>query len=599
MSLFAKQLRKKIPHIIFIIFFLLGIFFLIKLDLSIIKANAGGDVDFYYTASNCLKEGGNPYNIEYASQIAKKLGLARADVVFNHISNSYTGAPDFAVLFYPLALLEYKNAVMLWLILNNVFLLASIFLIISAFSIKSTIQKYFIIIFLLFTSIFSYAGIENLRIGNNNIFLFFLICLTFYFLKRKNNNVWAGIPAALALITKPIGGILFIIFALRKQIKPLMSGAVFLAVSVGITLFLTRNFELYAHYLKNVSILSSNPLHGDLSFRSFLARFAGHKPFFLDLATLKIIATVVIFFFMAYGIYAIYRSRKSKTSSLDFEFSMILILTLLSLSLVQVMYYIYLLIPFVYIINLFKARKKIGIIEISFFILSYFLIFFQDLRFFLFGKIPLNSTLQLAATGTCVFGTIILLVLLSKLHKKEKTTKESKYKKAIKLVTSISVLILLFSLYAISNNSQRTTAKGKIITNVFAQPINDFYEYQNINISNGFIHPEEFNHISEVHYEFDLPDKLVSAKIKSVFSVINNNNYIRLYISQDDVNYKQVYAWKYLEGRETSGTEISTSTLDNQLPLYVKIEMYIDKNTSVANTDANLQQLEFITFTKK
>ena len=298
-----------------------------------------------------------------------------------------------------------------------------------------------------------------------------------------------------------------------------------------------------------------------------------------------------------------------------------LILMLLALPVTHTYYYLYLLIPFLYAVSLLAKKEKINIDQIVFLAMAYCLVFFINPK----ELIYFDKTAELVASGASVFGTIILLIILVQLQKKDELIKKSSWQKMLYRIISYGLLIVMIFLYGIGlvnhqlvasenkTNSiapppglisrviNQSVATGNIETGQYSQSLDKFYSSKNASYYEeyGFIHPKKIGDISEVRYKFSLPGNLVSVRIKSVFYVINDNNYIKLYASQDDISYRKIYDWKYLKGRKTSGAEINLSTHDNKLPLYIKVEMHADKNTSVANIDTRLQQLELITFTKK
>ncbi|HLD21604.1 MAG TPA: glycosyltransferase family 87 protein, partial [Patescibacteria group bacterium] len=151
----------------------------------------------------------------------------------------YLYAPIVLLLFIPLTLLPYHAAVIIWLVLNVIFL--ALLLWYTQFFVKKkfTIKQWCFIVYIL---TFYSPLFFSFRTGQLNIFLTLLFIVHLIYIKKKQ-MVLASILLACMIVIKVFPVILLLYYLCKKQFKVVVwsSGIVVLLLVLSIPLFGTHN----------------------------------------------------------------------------------------------------------------------------------------------------------------------------------------------------------------------------------------------------------------------------------------------------------------------------------------------------------------------
>ncbi len=179
----------------------------------------------------------------------------------------YTGTPSLLLLHFPFASLDYKIQQIIWLAIQEILLLLSIF-----FLAKLSKNKYKLILILGFMFIFG-SYFWRFHVGNGQIYILFTFAMILsYFLFKKGKEILAGFILGLTAIWRPpfiIMGLPFLIFGKRK----IIFGGFFGLFTGVISSFLFMDFQIWESYFLAMKI------HGLHHINLIEARF-GFIPFF-------------------------------------------------------------------------------------------------------------------------------------------------------------------------------------------------------------------------------------------------------------------------------------------------------------------------------
>jgi len=171
----------------------------ISLVLSVSPKRISGDFDVYYNASRNYLAGSAVYS-------SHEGGIEE----FKYL-------PLFALVFSPFAVMERIPSFYLWSFLN-IFLFYFMFYFIHKLKLLSFSRgKDFLIIFFLFALTGRYI-FANIRIGQVNILLSFLLVLMMYF-EIKKKDFWASVCLAFSLMIKLFPLVFLGYFILRRRFK--------------------------------------------------------------------------------------------------------------------------------------------------------------------------------------------------------------------------------------------------------------------------------------------------------------------------------------------------------------------------------------------
>ena len=96
-----------------------------------------------------------------------------------------------------------------------------------------------------------------------------------------------------------------------------------------------------------------------------------------------------------------------------------------------------------------------------------------------------------------------------------------------------------------------------------------------------FIYPAEFSKVGSITYKFELPESLEYMNIKGIAYAYLPNNYVKIYASLDESNYKEL--GKFEGASNTDYTREFSYNLTNIMKesntAYIKIEMYTNKGS--------------------
>ena len=193
------------------------------------------DFKVYYSAANAITSSKQLYGIAFA------LG-----------SGFYKYSPFTALLFYPLSILPYYIACVLQ------FLLTSIAVIYTAIMLLEVYSKYFskpikspnLILSVSLLCIATHL-VRELELGNVNMILLLLLCLTSFYIIREKFML-AGILLAIVIITKPFFILLLIPLAMRRYFKTIFTTAVIIPICILIPVLvvgITKDIDLHKQWL--------------------------------------------------------------------------------------------------------------------------------------------------------------------------------------------------------------------------------------------------------------------------------------------------------------------------------------------------------------
>jgi hypothetical protein len=227
-------------------------------------------IDFahYYTYTTVVALGGNPFDLEAVARADAMLGIRRAGAAANY-------PPVFYLLMQPWVMLHFRSAALAWLVVSQVCLVAMLALCLRRFPGPSPIR----IAAVLFVVLNYQPLLENLFLGQANVFLLLLVTVGWWALRTGHSWV-----ASLAVAATPLIKIqyLFLLPFLWWTGRHRVAARAFLlwGMAVGIGLFLLGP----THYISYLRYLFSPPeyLHAwpaNLSLRATLYRlFAGWAP---------------------------------------------------------------------------------------------------------------------------------------------------------------------------------------------------------------------------------------------------------------------------------------------------------------------------------
>jgi len=198
-----------------------------------------GDFKVYYEAANAICNGKQVYG-----------------VLFSLAIGYYKYSPFTALLFYPLSILPYYYACVIDFFLISVAVVCTSIIILNIFSnyiFKEPIKSPNLILSISLLCICTHL-VREIALGNVNIILLLVLCLSLFFLIREE-FVLAGILLAFVLITKPFFIILIIPLVMRRYFKTLLVTAITLLAFMllpALILGVTNNIAIHKQWLNTM-----------------------------------------------------------------------------------------------------------------------------------------------------------------------------------------------------------------------------------------------------------------------------------------------------------------------------------------------------------
>ncbi|GAA5526733.1 glycosyltransferase family 87 protein [Herpetosiphon gulosus] len=256
---------------------------------------------FYWASDALFNHHVSPYDFNYLQSNTEKK-------IF-----PFLYPPPSVILFYPLSLFEYKNALVIYSIINHLAIIAAIFLLIKIFN-----YKYLSIQSLLLTIIIynSYPLIENIYSGQVSVIV--LVFLLIFILLKDTFQTIACLALALAIILKMYPVVILPVLLINKKYKLLITTtSLLILLTLGSTLFIpsfvwndwlvnvvpSGGYGEYPEGLTDVSLFDNKGVNG--VFAEILIKQDPSKvmnyPVFAKAATYGIcIALVIITFLVVY-----------------------------------------------------------------------------------------------------------------------------------------------------------------------------------------------------------------------------------------------------------------------------------------------------------
>lgn len=319
-------------------------------------------------------------------------------------------SPAFFFLIRPITFFNFESACRVWLILNNLLLFASLFIILKLVCEKmADTAKNFIAASSLFM-VFSFQPlIENMYCGQNNMLILFSFVMSLYFLKEKK-EIFSGIMLALGIIAKPSFAIVLPFFLWKRCYRTFLAAFVSLAASELLPILLYGKDiiasywtigarETFIHNLNAVSM-------ANLSLMALINRL-GNLTIHPHMA--NIFLTVTTVFSLALLLYAVYVTRskfESFKTGFILEFSLMLLLLFIVCPIVHEHHYVLLYLPVIAVWAMLSKDPKP--IKLILFVISFLLIALKysliQFRLFNMGFLSIFS-------GFKLYGVIILFFL--------------------------------------------------------------------------------------------------------------------------------------------------------------------------------------------
>lgn len=284
--------------------------------------NVSIDFGAYYAAATVLREGGDIYDRTATQTLAAR----RTDI---KEVTTYIYPPFWALVMVPFSLLPYAYAKILWLLFNQMFLFASIYLMLAALDVKGLAWVVALFLTLNYNPVFLV-----LNLGQVDVFLLFLIALAFW-LFRRGQKVWVGVLIALAVAIKITPALVGIYFMIKREYRVFVSMLVGLLVVVLVsTLFI--GFHSHVVFIQKIlpSLLKSsaeiNPNNQSIS--AFFARLlVGEEgrivPWFRSEVLATTLTTCMSFLVLLITFVILFLHRSD--AAVDLELSLVLVTMLL------------------------------------------------------------------------------------------------------------------------------------------------------------------------------------------------------------------------------------------------------------------------------
>jgi hypothetical protein len=364
----ARNLQNNYLHYIIIT---LVIIMTCGLIASVSLKHTSGDFDVYYKASQNYLARAPLYNSNQGIEEFKYL-------------------PLFALVFSPLAMIKALPALYLWSILNIFLLYFIFFLLYRLKQFSLTLPKDLLLIICLFALTGRYI-LANIKLGQVNILLCFLMVLTMYFEINKR-YFWAAVVLAFSLMIKFFPLLFLIYFVLRRRFR-IVAYTILTIIIFLLLPSVYSGFGLNLRYLRDWFILlKSTPAHllysvKNYSLISFFSWFfiARHEPYAIfnyryitkglspEVYSAWVVSCFVFFSAFFYDTFFV-KDKDPKIAYLDY--SCLFVCGLLFNPLAYLNALVFLIVPYFFILrSLFYAelKKKYILVAGSLILLSFIL----------------------------------------------------------------------------------------------------------------------------------------------------------------------------------------------------------------------------------
>ncbi len=325
------ELQNRLPTFAYIVVGLVGILFsLFYFDRILQQLNSGrniiGDFTGYYAASRLIVEQQDPYNFDSISRLTASENLTCVNCRYRYL-------PFFATTLIPIVIVSPDFAQDAWIILNVVFLGATIWLGTIVIAGRFTPTVFVIVL----AGVISFYSIrEDSTWGNVSILLGFLATLT-YWLWRKERRLLAGVVLGIGITIKFFPAILVLYFLCKREFRIIVWSIVTTLILMVLP-DLILGQDLLQHYLNSFFTINSQEtiaipsFIGNQSLRGFFARLELYIRGVEGDSFISIIASLLVavsaFGFLAFVIPG-KRSAKSPLTGVEY----FVVLTLFALAL--------------------------------------------------------------------------------------------------------------------------------------------------------------------------------------------------------------------------------------------------------------------------
>jgi len=294
--------------------------------------------------------------------------------------NGLAYSPIFYILFYPFTLINQHLSLILWVIVNHIVLIASLYYLTQIFDNNKNLTLLISIIIL--TT--SYPILDNIGFGQVNIFILFSYILSIHFY-LKDKKYLVGLFLSFPILIKPQFALFFIFFLWKKEyeiIGYIILNYLLLRI-IGI-IFFTPKIELF--YWKNLFRLTTNSHYvadiRGISIRNIIDKiiYGINKNYLFSGIVLYIILSII---FIIYSFANISTKSYNKTSFIK-DFSILICLIAIISPLTSAHHLVLTVIPFVLLLKVqLKDHKYILALILSFCLISlkYSLIRFETFHY--------------------------------------------------------------------------------------------------------------------------------------------------------------------------------------------------------------------------
>lgn len=209
-----------------------------------------GDFANYYFYTQKMNEGIDIYRLRSQEVLA----LKQKSLIPVHITSGVGYPPFFKLIITPFTYLSFWSATLVWLLLNQLALvLCPLF---AAFILRREERDGLIMFGILVATLFaSQPLLENMGIGQSNVFILLALILICYFQYEGRQHLLSGALLAFVMIKPPFGALLFFFFLLDKNYKICLYAAAWFVAFHGIgTIAYGWQIEMsYWHVIINVT----------------------------------------------------------------------------------------------------------------------------------------------------------------------------------------------------------------------------------------------------------------------------------------------------------------------------------------------------------
>ncbi|MBW1803126.1 MAG: DUF2029 domain-containing protein [Deltaproteobacteria bacterium] len=223
------------------------------------------DFEAYYNASLAMKHGVSIYEL--------------MNRFFEQGPEAYKGPlpyvypPCFALFLSPLASINYRTGVLIWILLNHVLFFGGMVLLMRTISRTWSLEGWITVFFVGMNFMPLYV---DYLIGQANIILFFFITLGLA-LHRSGRNLYAGAALAMAAIIKVIPLLIIFYMLWKRKYTVFLAAVITIFLIVGYSM-LYFDPDLYVWYLKSMTSQDIfNAYNDNHSLTGFFSRLFLHS----------------------------------------------------------------------------------------------------------------------------------------------------------------------------------------------------------------------------------------------------------------------------------------------------------------------------------